>query len=51
MDRVHGSRLDDGRWTSQYSYRAKMYFELEPLGAPSCWNTLRALRALKWWNT
>jgi hypothetical protein len=26
------------------------YFELEKLGAPSRWNTLRALRVQKWWN-
>ena len=31
-------------------YKGKTYFELERLGAPSRWNTLRALRVLKWWN-
>jgi hypothetical protein len=29
---------------------AKTYFQLERIGMPSRWNTLRALRVLKWWN-
>jgi hypothetical protein len=40
----------DGRWPLQQSYKGKTYFELERLGAPSRWNTLRALRVLKWWG-
>jgi hypothetical protein len=47
---VRESRLADGRWTLQHSFRGKTYFELERLGAPSRWNTLRALRVLKWWD-
>jgi hypothetical protein len=31
--------------------QGKTYFELERLGAPSRWNTLRALRILKWWDS
>jgi hypothetical protein len=41
---------EDGRWTLQHSYKGKTYFELERLGAPSGWNTLRALRVLTWWD-
>jgi len=37
-------------WPLQNRYRGKTYFELERLGAPSRWNTLRALRVLKWWE-
>ena len=44
------SRREDGRWPLQHSYKGKTYFELERLGAPSRWNTLRALRVLKWWD-
>ena len=47
---VQRHRLPDGRWPLQNRYRGKTYFELEPLGAPSRWNTLRALRVLKWWE-
>ncbi|HEV8069963.1 MAG TPA: hypothetical protein VGP76_19635 [Planctomycetaceae bacterium] len=47
---VERTRQEDGRWTLQNAYRGKTYFEMERLGAPSRWNTLRALRVLKWWN-
>jgi hypothetical protein len=47
---VIGSQGKDGRWPLQHSYKGKTYFELERLGAPSRWNTLRAMRVLKWWN-
>lgn len=47
---VRRSQRADGRWPLQNRYRGKTYFELERLGAPSRWNTLRALRVLKWWK-
>jgi hypothetical protein len=47
---VKSARDDDGRWPLQNSYKGKTYFELERRGAPSRWNTLRALRVLKWWD-
>jgi hypothetical protein len=47
---VESTRRHDGRWNLQHSYKGKTYFELERLGAPSRWNTLRALRVLKWWH-
>jgi hypothetical protein len=50
MDIVRSTQLKDGRWALQHSYKGKTYFELERLGAPSRWNTLRALRVLKWWD-
>lgn len=48
---VRKSQSEDGRWTLQHSYSGRTYFELEAVGAPSRWNTLRALRVLKWWDT
>jgi hypothetical protein len=50
IDIVRSTQRDDGRWPLQNSYRGKTYFEMERLGAPSRWNTLRALRVLKWWE-
>jgi hypothetical protein len=44
------SQSEDGRWPLQHSYKGKTYFELERVGSPSRWNTLRALRVLKWWD-
>ena len=50
IDIVRSTRREDGRWTLHNRYKGKTYFELERLGAPSRWNTLRALRVLKWWE-
>jgi hypothetical protein len=50
IDIVRSRRRKDGRWSLEHSYRGKTYFALERIGAPSRWNTLRALRVLKWWN-
>ncbi|MCI0389621.1 MAG: hypothetical protein MOB07_12790 [Acidobacteria bacterium] len=50
IDIVRSSQGKDGRWLLQNSYKGKTYFELERLGAPSRWNTLRALRVLRWWE-
>jgi hypothetical protein len=50
IDIVRHSQRSDGRWSLQNRYKGKTYFELERIGAPSRWNTLRALRALKWWD-
>jgi hypothetical protein len=47
---VEQTRREDGRWTLQNAYRGKTYFDMERLAAPSRWNTLRALRVLKWWR-
>src|SRR5262249_27747570 len=50
IDLVHRGRSEAGRWPLQQVHRGKTYFELERQGAPSRWNTLRALRVLKWWG-
>ena len=50
IELVVGKRRSDGRWPLENSYRGKVYFELERVGAPSRWNTLRALRVLRWWS-
>ena len=50
IDIVRGKQRPDGRWTLEDRYRGKTYFEMERVGAPSRWNTLRALRVLTWWE-
>jgi hypothetical protein len=47
---VRSSQREDGRWPLEHAHKGKTYFELERLGAPSRWNTLRALRVLDWWE-
>ena len=46
---VRSRQREDGRWLLQNNHHGRTYFSLERLGAPSRWNTLRALRVLKWW--
>src|SRR5207249_3956748 len=48
IDIVRGHQSEDGRWPLQNRHKGKTFFEMEDLGAPSRWNTLRALRVLKW---
>lgn len=41
-------RTNQGRWLLQNRHAGATFFELEAVGKPSRWNTLRALRVLKW---
>jgi hypothetical protein len=50
IDILRGSQRSDGRWSLERYHKGKSYFELERLGAPSRWNTLRAERVLRWWD-
>lgn len=43
-------RHPDGRWRLENRYRGKTWFKLERIRASSRWNTLRALRVLRWWD-
>jgi hypothetical protein len=45
---VERRRSVDGRWKLQNRHPGAAHFELEAVGAPSRWNTLRALRVLAW---
>ena len=38
------------RWRLQNTWPGKVFFPLEHRGRPSRWNTLRALRVLRWWD-
>lgn len=49
IELVRHRRRDDGRWLLQHTHRARTHFEMEDGdGEPSRWNTLRALRVLRW---
>jgi hypothetical protein len=46
---VQGKRLPDGRWPLDATYDESLAVTLdEAVGQPSRWNTLRALRVLRW---
>jgi hypothetical protein len=50
IDLVLGRRQPDGRWVLQNRHPGRSFFEMEKVREPSRWNTLRALRVLKWWE-
>lgn len=50
VDLVRRKRRPDGRWNLQNRHSGRTWFEMERPGRPSRWNTLRALRVLKWWR-
>ena len=50
IDVVRSSRRSDGRWPKGSQYSGEVFFPLEPGRVPGRWNTLRALRVLRWWN-
>jgi hypothetical protein len=48
---VEGLRQPDGRWLLDQAYDESLAFKIdESIGAPSRWNTLRALRVLRWYQ-
>jgi hypothetical protein len=49
LDLVASKRDPLGRWPLENPHAGRVYFEMEgPAGGPSRWNTLRALRVLRW---
>ncbi len=50
IDLLHQRQLKDGRWPVQHKHPGRVYFDMEKTGGPSRWNTLRALRVLRWWD-
>jgi hypothetical protein len=50
IDVVLSKRQPDGRWLLDRVHPGRVYFDIEEVGAPSRWNTLRALRVLDWWE-
>lgn len=48
---VRSKRQADGRWLLDRLHPGRVHFDVEgPVGSPSRWNTLRALRVLDWWT-
>jgi hypothetical protein len=47
---VESKRQPDGRWLLDRVHPGRVHFDIESPGAPSRWNTLRALRVLRWWE-
>jgi hypothetical protein len=50
LEMVRARRRPDGTWPPAYRHAGSTYFELEERARASRWNTLRALRVLRWWE-
>ncbi len=51
VEAVRSKQQADGRWLLERVHPGRVHIELdEGVGAPSRWNTLRALRVLAWWD-
>ena len=51
IDRLIAQRQEDGRWLAGQPWPGEVSFALDaPEDEPSRWNTLRALRVLRWWE-
>lgn len=48
LDVLAGRLRTDGAWPVQHKHTGKVWFDMEKTGGPSRWNTLRALRVLRW---
>ncbi|HEV7148407.1 MAG TPA: hypothetical protein VGN48_15560 [Pedococcus sp.] len=51
IGRIRAKRQPDGRWLLENTHPGAVHFRFEePDGTPSRWNTLRALRVLRWYD-
>ncbi|MEV0651065.1 hypothetical protein AB0I28_38010 [Phytomonospora sp. NPDC050363] len=51
VELVRSKRRPDGFWTLDRVHPGRVHFSMEGgPGEPSMWNTLRALRVLRWWD-
>jgi hypothetical protein len=50
IDLLKTKQNPDETWNLQHKHPGKTFFEMEAVGKSSRWNTLRALRVLKWWD-
>lgn len=51
IDLLTAQRTADGRWLAGRPREGEVYFAVDaPAGEPSRWNTLRALRVLRWFD-
>lgn len=48
LELLDGKQRSDGRWPVQHKHSGRVWFDMETGRQPSRWNTLRALRVLRW---
>ena len=50
IERIWSKKRPDGTWPLQQRHPGKYFFDMEKIGHPTRWNTLRVLRVLNWWQ-
>lgn len=50
LDIIRSRQKKDGKWPLQEKHKGAVHFDMEKTGAPSRWNTLRALRVLNYFE-
>jgi hypothetical protein len=51
LDLLVERQRKDGTWPVQHKHTGEVWFDMEKTGSPSRWNTLRALRVIRWHRT
>jgi hypothetical protein len=51
IDVILNKRTKEGLWKLQANHPGRVHFHMEEVGKPSRWNTMRALRVLKYFKT
>ena len=51
IELIKKNRRIDGTWVLQNRHPGRTFFEFEEVGQPSRWNTLRARRILRWYES
>lgn len=48
IELLKNKQKKDSRWVMDAGMTGRKFFDLEKAGQPSRWNTLRAMRVLRW---
>jgi hypothetical protein len=50
IELLKSKQKKNGKWNMMSGPSGRIFFNMEQAGKPSRWNTLRAMRVLKWWE-
>ena len=50
IELLRSKQTPDGRWKQGSNWAGRVFFQMETVGQPGRWNTLRGWRVLRWWE-